>query len=476
MDLRDLADPRRRERLRAHLSGQFAGRPVICGIAPLAGMLDQVSMLGRAGARRPLLLYSSRGAGPAPADGAVHTHHVPLPTYPTMTEELRALDALVRGLPAEARARVDAYDPHREALWYVGPFVDTEPVDGREVAGGRPRTWGALEDKLVADDIWDAVGAPRSPSRVVPVSTPDELDAATRDLDQGHGTVWAADARDGFHGGGEYTRWVVSAEERREARAFFGPRCDRVRVMPFLEGVPCSIHGLVMPDGVAAFRPVELAILRAGRRFVYGGQGTFWDPPAEDRAAMRELVRRTGEHLRERVGYRGGFGIDGVLTADGFRPTELNPRFSGGLATLARVVDVDLFQLLQTNLVAGRDPGTTAAAVEAWALPVMDACRTAQPKAVTPRSIVEESVDLPVSWDGERLRHDATGPLTVTVGPGASGAFARTDAAGALQVGDRVGPVNAAMMRLLDERFEAGFGPVEPPPDVRPARPAPVSG
>lgn len=65
MDLRDLADPRRRERLRAHLSGQFAGRPVICGIAPLAGMRDQVSMLGRAGARRPLLLYSSRGAGPA---------------------------------------------------------------------------------------------------------------------------------------------------------------------------------------------------------------------------------------------------------------------------------------------------------------------------------------------------------------------------------------------------------------------------
>ena len=36
--------------------------------------------------------------------------------------------------------------------------------------------------------------------------------------------------------------------------------------------------------------------------------------------------------LRDRIGYRGALGVDGVMTADGFRPTELNPRCSVGLS------------------------------------------------------------------------------------------------------------------------------------------------
>ena len=180
--------------------------------------------------------------------------------------------------------------------------------------------------------------------------------------------------------------------------------------MPFLEGVPCSIHGMVLPDGTAVFRPVELAILRdAGRRFVYGGQGTSWDPADRDREEMRDLVRRTGEHLRERADYRGAFGIDGVMTADGFRPTELNPRFSGGLNTLARGVGHAAFSLLQYALVAGRDPGVSTAELERWALAAMDAERVVKPLAVSDRRVVEESREVRLSWDGERLRRDDEG-------------------------------------------------------------------
>ena len=65
--------------------------------------------------------------------------------------------------------------------------------------------------------------------------------------------------------------------------------------MPFLEGIPCSIHGVVFhPD------------------------------------------RRVGAGLRERVGYRGAFTVDGVLAAQGFLPTELNPRLGAGLSTMTR--------------------------------------------------------------------------------------------------------------------------------------------
>lgn len=464
----DLTQPEERERLRRHLSGIVASRKVIAGVGPLAAFNDLVALLARAGAHKPLVLHTDRGAGPVPSSEDAVLVEVESCSYPSMTEELRAQDGIMRNLPDAARAQVDAYDPDREAVWWVGPFAASAPIDGRPVVGGREASWAAIEDKIVVDELWDAVGFPRSPVRVVEVGLPETLEAASRELDLGSGVVWVADARDGFNGGGEFTRWVVSREDRNEALDFFKPRCDLVRVMPFLEGVPCSIHGIVMPDGTAVFRPVELAILRGeGRRFVYGGQGTFWDPPEEDRAEMRGLVRRTGELLRQRVGYRGGFGIDGILTVEGFRPTEINPRFSGGLATLAKGLDTGLFHLLQANLAAGRDPGVGAAELESWALTAMDAVRTAQPKAVADRPLVEDSVEIGLSWDGERLHRDPEGPIGLVVGPNSMGAFARLDVGSLLRPGDRIGPVNAAMMRFLDEELGAGFGPVVSPPDVR---------
>jgi hypothetical protein len=352
-----------------------------------------------------------------------------------------------------------------------GAFVVNEPVLGRPVLGGRPASWLALEDKLLAEQVWEAVDARHVAARVVPVE-PALLDVAAEALDVGHGTVWAGDARDGFNGGGEFTRWVVSARDRAQALAFFAPRCDRVRVMPFLEGVPCSIHGIVLPDGTAAFRPVELAILRSpGRQFVYGGQGTSWDPPAADREEMRELVRRTGEHLRAGVGYRGGFGIDGILTRDGFRPTEINTRAAGGLVLLFSGLDGAFLTLLQLACVAGDAPGVTVAELEDWAVTAMDTQRLTKPLAISHRSLTEHSIDIPVRWEGGALlpdpdrRDDEEGPR-VLVGPSAQGSYCRLDGL-RMEPGERVGPLNVELMGFLDRHLGAGFGEVSAPPDVR---------
>jgi hypothetical protein len=238
--------------------------------------------------------------------------------------------------------------------------------------------------------------------------------------------------------------------------------------MPFLDGVPCSVHGLVLPDGTAAFRPVELAILRdRDHRFVYGGQGTTWDPPEADRAWMRELVRRTGEHLRRRVGYRGAFGIDGVLTADGFRPTELNTRFSGGLASMARAVDPGLFTLLQVNLVAGRETGVGVEELEAWAVPAMDAHRFCKALAMVPERVAAEPLDLAVSFDGTRLCLDEEGAWTVSLGPNPAGTFARLVTPDDHVSGTRVGHLNVALMGFLDAELGTHVGPVTAAPDLR---------
>jgi hypothetical protein len=469
----DLSDDGQRAAWRARLEELFRGRRVICALAPLAGWTDTVALLAEAGAARPLLLASAVGAGPVPGPDDAEIVMVDVPVAPTLTDEVRQQEHEVRHLSAEVVTAVEAYDPGRTAVWLVSPFISTAPLLGREVLGGRPAAWFALEDKLLADDVWDAVGVPRAPSRVVPVDA-DALAAASAELDAGAGVVWAGDAREGFNGGGDFVRWVVDEPDAAAARAFFAAHCDRVRVMPFLDGVPCSIHGIVLPDGTATFRPVELAVLRgAGRRFVYGGLGTTWDPPDPDRAAMREIARRTGEHLRGLVGYRGAFGIDGILGVDGFRPTELNSRMSAGISTMARVVDGAAFSLLQHTLVAGGDPGVDVATLEAWAVPAMDATRFAKAIAVSTRSVAPEPRDLPVTWDGTHLALSAepTG-MCVSVGPNAAGTFCRLVTTPDAALPARVETLNAALLRFLDGELDTGFGEVHVAPDVRRAAPS----
>ncbi|RYP85712.1 hypothetical protein EKO23_11975 [Nocardioides guangzhouensis] len=460
----DLSHETDRRELRAHLGGLYAGRPVLIGPGVLAGFASAARMVREADASAVLILATTRGAGPVPDEEWVS---VEAPARATVTEELRDHDRLLRALPMSVVERIEAFDPERRGVWCTTPFISTdEPVLGRPVTGGRPARFEAVEDKLLAEEIWCAAEVEHAPSRVVPADLA-ALDEASDEL--GGDVVWSGDTREGFNGGGNYVRWVATAAERAAAYDFFAAHCDRVRVLPFLEGVPCSVHGMVLPDGTAAFRPVEIAILRnAGERaFTYGGLSSYWDPPEVDRAAMRDAVRRVGEHLRAAYGYAGAFGIDGVLTADGFRPTELNARISAGLASVAAAVDRDLFTLVQANLIAGRDPGVTVAELET-ALPVMDRVRTGRPVAVSEGRSLHVTDSYPLAWDGQRFtRTDEETGNVLAIGDTPTGFFAKVDPCAALHPGERLAPLNAALYAFLDVEYDAGFGPVSPAPSVR---------
>ena len=109
------------------------------------------------------------------------------------------------------------------------------------------------------------------------------LRAAAAALDRGSGTVWAADARDGTHAGAIGLRWVRPDDDGRDAAGSLSRIADRVRVMSFLEGISASIHGIVFPDAVTTFRPVEMLVLRPaiGDRLLYAGCFTWFDPKTE---------------------------------------------------------------------------------------------------------------------------------------------------------------------------------------------------
>lgn len=460
--------------VRGALRQMFAGRPVVISGGPLAGLARLVPDVTELAGDRPFLLTNGVGTGPLPGPGDAEIHLLPEGSAASVVQSVHAQNRIMADLPADALAALDAWDPGRRAVVLASPFFTGTEIGGRQLVGGRRPEWAALEDKTIADALWDAAGVPRATARLV-ASTYEELTAAARDVDQGLGTVWSGDAREGFNGGGEYVRWVRAEQQARDASDFFALHCDRVRVMPFLDGLPCSIHGVVFPDGVAVLRPVEMVILLgvegAGDRFVYGGMSTHWDPPDADREAMRGVARQVAERLAAQVGYLGGFSVDGVLTVDGFLPTELNPRFSGGLGAIARGLPDFPLQLVLAALVSGYDTGLTAAQFEAMLVESADAHRwgggglslaSMHPTETDERAIIVSDNDVRLARDGEPSHGE------LMLGPSAVGAYLRFDPhADRLLPGRSIAPMVASAFALADQTWGTGIGPLQPACDVR---------
>lgn len=448
------------ERVDGILRDVYGPRRWIVALDVLQNSVGYVKRLRGWGAPRCLVIAGRNGTGDPPSAEDCDAHVLGLPNM-GMTEAIHAAEDALRALPADVVAAVDAFDPAREARVLGAFFSDGRPVAGRSFWGTRPAAWQALEDKTVIDAVWDAIGVPHAAAEIVPVEL-EALRAAAARLDRGDGTVWAGDSREGFHGGADYTCLVRDGAAAVRAFDRLRTRCDRARVMPFLEGVPCSIHGVVFPDHVLVLRPAEMVVLRhpsGPTGFLYARAATFWDPPAADREVMRATAKRVGEHLRATLGYRGAFTVDGVMTADGFRPTELNPRVGAALGMMAPAP----FTFLSDALVEGVDADWRAAELEEELLAASDARRSGR-IGLFPTRRIEATTRDRLCWTGDawrQAREDEPADGELVVGPGPVGGMIgvalvpeRTP------VGPSVAPRAVALARYVDERYDAGIGEV----------------
>ncbi len=341
----------------APMRSVFDGRRVVLAGASAAAWTEHLPLLRAAGVSDMLVVADSWGGGERPD---ITTVVVETPSGLSIMEQIRAESRFLADPPAEVVSALDEFDPDANAL-VLGSFLNMNShLAGRPFVSYRRPEWVALEDKVVVDAFWDRAGVERQPSAIVPL---EQAESASVTIDRGDGTVWAADARDGFHGGASQTYWVADEKSRDMALTGLRAVCERVRIMPFLDGIPCSIHGIVLPDGVAVLRPVEMVTLRRGREFVYAGCATYWDPPSETRDQMRSIARAAGARLADELDFRGTFTVDGVVTADGFWPTELNPRFGAGVNAIARASGLPIL-LMNDLVVGGHDLGRSATAIE----------------------------------------------------------------------------------------------------------------
>jgi len=434
----------------------------------LAGTTRTVNLLEEFGAKRSFVIGTSRGVGRIPTDEQAEVALLDVRATSLMAGIRKAEHAL-NNLSAETIARVDAWDPDHTAQVISTIFSGGKPIAGRRILGARPLSWQALEDKTVIDALWDAAGVARAPYRVVRIA---DLAQAAPELDQGLGTVWAGDSRAGFHGAATYLRWVRTPEDAIAAAAFLADDCDTARIMPFMEGIPCSIHGIVFPDYVVALRPCEMLVLRrpGDSRLTYAKAATFWDPQDVDASQMRAIARRVGEHLRASVGYRGAFTLDGIMTVDGFRPTELNPRFGAALGVLTKGIPNLPLNLLNQLIVEGHDLDFRPQALEQLILGHANIRRFGVASAMSTTGVTE-TLEVDGVFEGDVWREAHSGEERdgqFILGPSAMGSYLmvvlepdRTP------VGPSVAPRSAAALAFADERWSLGLGPLEPAKEVR---------
>lgn len=419
-----------------------------------------VATLREWGAAGVMVVAAVEGVGELPDPPVFYTRT----SGPTIMAGLRAFDFSIANPSASVTAAVDKFDPLGEALVLTSPFSVLTEAFGRAVYGPRPPVQSALEDKMVVDDIWDASGIPRAPSEIVVVA---DAVAASRRVAGPFGSVWVADNKEGWHGGTDYVRWVATEADEAEAADWYSVRADRVRVMPFLDGIPCSIHGWVTHNGIAVTRPMELLVLRRTDQtgFVYAGFANFWDPPNRFREAMRSAARAVGEHLIARVGYRGPYGIDGVLTSAGFLPTELNPRATAGhigpaqaaglmaeaiaRAQLAGDLELDADWLEETLLHAG-DSQRGGRALMSLAEPLPD------------RKIDVAFIDGKVAVADEKHRQATIGTGT---SPQGGIVLVRFDQE-RIPHGPSVAPLAVAALGFARDKWDLPIPPVEAAPDL----------
>ncbi len=448
----------------------FEGRKFIHAGGLAVGLGREARALALLGAARPFIIAYGKGTGniPGPEEALLHVHDIQGGNF--VDQHQRALAALEH-LPGNVRAMIDRWDPDGSARVLCWPS-DVPGVAGRKPYAPRKPAWTALEDKTAIDAFWDAAGVNRAPSRIVAAERRALL-AAAADLDEGLGTVWAADVRSGIHGGAVGLRWVRPTGDGNAAADSLHAIADRVRVMPFLEGIPVSIHGIVFDEAVAVFRPIEMVVLRPreGDQLLYAGGSTRFDPRAGDREAMRGIARRVGAALRERVDYRGAFTIDGVLSRGGFLPTELNPRIGGALRTLTAGLGNFPLVALCWAVAQGERLASRPDLLERTVLDCADRHRVGGGHAVTDTTF-DATRAFRLVRDGSEYREAREGEpaaARLVAGPNPLGGLLSLslDPIGN-ERGTSAAPEMSRALRFADRRLGTSFGALETATNVRP--------
>jgi hypothetical protein len=201
------------EKLRSRLEEIFTRGKWIIAVQAAVSAGPMKELLSEWGSET-LVVASNEGTGDLPPGDIVYTRS----GGDTVVASIREFFASVEHPSKEVTAAVERFDPDGSARVLAEPFATARTMLGRPTFGVRRDRWSAWEDKMRVDRLWDDLDIPHAPYRIV---NPEDAPDAARELASDLGTVWVADNFEGWHGGGEYVKWVSTADEYEKTVAWF---------------------------------------------------------------------------------------------------------------------------------------------------------------------------------------------------------------------------------------------------------------
>ena len=176
-------------------------------------------------------------------------------------ERIRAYCRLLFDEPSHPLAsKIKHWDQATEAVVVLSSYLQRprpQRLFNRPVLGGRLKRWIEIEDKMAQPAIWRSAGVNGTADYAsVRLHQRARFHQECRRLShRTSGVVVALSSTNGNNAAGEGTYWLTGDGGCRggggEMRTKLHSEALSARIMPYYEGTPCSVHGLVMANGVA---------------------------------------------------------------------------------------------------------------------------------------------------------------------------------------------------------------------------------
>jgi hypothetical protein len=224
----------------------------------------------------------------------------------------------------ELQTQLDSLDPDRTALVYAGSFASAQTLCSRRVIGARAPRHLDAERK---DTQWELLGAPGVMIAV------DELEnLAGEVIVQGIPSRGVSMATSHTY----LVPGVADSASRQELALRLKSDCTQAILTKLDIGTPCTFYGFITDTMIVDFGPVEALVSWDPLTWRIHASGILRPVFLTEHALSlaRAQVYALAQRLRERYGYLGAFGTDGVLTLTGYVIHEINPRVCAGFGLM----------------------------------------------------------------------------------------------------------------------------------------------
>lgn len=225
----------------------------------------------------------------------------------------------------QLRTRLDTEDPHGSALVYAGSFTAAASLCARRVIGARSIRHLNAERKDTQRELFGIRGH---------VACLDDglehvnLPAVVQGIPD-HGIAMATSHTYLLPGTADIRRV-------RELTATLKRDCTQVVTNRFDPGIPCTFYGFITAKSIIDVGPVEALVSWDPRTLRLHANGILRPllTPEHVLRSARVAVHAIAQRLHNQLGYVGAFGVDGVLTGEGYAIHEINPRVCAGFNLL----------------------------------------------------------------------------------------------------------------------------------------------